>query len=711
MITILLLAAQVIAADDLAPRMAALQKFCERLDAIVVTRDFETEKASGLAASKKRLDAGVASVDEYNAIYRALDDLRTSLLAHAAEKPSRAEGTFADEADAWIVKTPLLEIRLDKGDLSMTVKTPKADWSFAPCDDNDVELKGKHFGLLAAKTVRGAAFNTGYSVGMTLAFSEFPDTPGLDLRLTLNVIGNEIVFEIAAPGDVSALEAIRWPKALVTGNTGKDFAVVPHMQGMLLPADWPQPVNQEDLSNSRSLYMPWWGQLHDGHGVLTILETSDDGGASYNHPAGGPTRIQPRWYASLGKVGYMRTARYVFDDDATYVTFAKRYRRFVKEAGRFVSLDEKRVRTPNVDEVIGRPVVHLGALYHFVKESALANKEKIEANHSLQTFKELAEQLRQLKAKGIDDAYVHLDGWGFYGYDNGHPDVLPVGAEQGGWAGLRQFADTCEELGYLFAVHDQYRDFYKSAVSFDPALATVRGNGSIPMEGTWCGGPQSILSTRFAPEYVRRNHDLFAANGVKVKGAYLDVFSVVPPEESCAPEHPMTRSECARYRRECFSLLRARGYVVSSEEPSDYLVSWLDLVHHGPYATAPHLGGGGLVGIPVPLFSLVYHDSLLIPWDMGEDGGWGIPNGDAGRLHCLLNAGLPYIGPGADPAMVEHVKEACALSRRCATLEMVGHEFIEGSWRKQRTTFADGTRVTVNLDAKTYSVEYGTETK
>jgi hypothetical protein len=214
------------------------------------------------------------------------------------------------------------------------------------------------------------------------------------------------------------------------------------------------------------------------------------------------------------------------------------------------------------------------------------------------------------------------------------------------------------------------------------------------------------LSARFAPEYVRRNHDLFAANGVKVKGAYLDVFSVVPLEESFQKAHPMTRRECARYRRECFDILRARGYVVSSEEPTDYLAPSLDLVHHGPYPTAPKLGGGAAVGIPVPLFNLVYHDALLMPWDMGENGGWGIPTGDAGRLHCLLNAGLPYVAPGADEKQTAYVKEAAALSQRCATKEMVYHEFLDGSRRKQRTVFSDGTRVTVDFDTKEYKIEY-----
>ena len=215
------------------------------------------------------------------------------------------------------------------------------------------------------------------------------------------------------------------------------------------------------------------------------------------------------------------------------------------------------------------------------------------------------------------------------------------------------------------------------------------------------------MSPRFAPGYVRRNHDLFAANGIKVQGAYLDVFAVVPLEQSHQPLHPVSRSECAAYRRECFYLLRARGYVVSSEEPADYLVRSLDLVHHGPYATYPNIGGGDASGIPVPLFSLVYHDSILLPWEMGSDGGWGIPRGDQGKLHCVLNAGLPYIHPGANSEYIGELDKVTALNTHCAHLEMTNHEFLNDTRRQQRASYSDGTLVTVDFDAGTYEIVLG----
>ncbi|MGI6459058.1 MAG: DUF5696 domain-containing protein [Candidatus Hydrogenedentales bacterium] len=705
MVSILVLWCQLAAADEFAPRLDTLHFHVERLGAITVPEAQQAAKAEKLAELEARLATGASNEDEFTALYQAIDAARMWLWAHAAEQPARADGSFAELDDRWQLETPELVLRLMKADFAMEVDADGQVWRFEASGTSDIHKGGKEFSLLDAAQRTVEPFAPGYAVGMMITLTEFPDAPGFELRLCANLIGREIVFELAAVEHERDLTMIRWPKAIIPKQAPGFVSVIPRMQGMLLPGDWPQAVSGGDLCNSRSFYMPWWGQLDGRAGVLTILETADDAGGEYSHPEGGPTRIAPRWYPSLGQVRYLRTIRYLFDNDSNYVKMAKRYRRYVQEQGDFVSLAEKRVRTPGLDEVIGRPVVHLGALYHFVQEASLFYKDRIENNHRLQTFDQLADGLRSLKAAGIDKAYVHLDGWGFYGYDNGHPDVLPAGEEQGGWDGLRRFATTCEELDYFFAVHDQYRDFYFNAVSFDDRLAAVRLDGSREETSTWCGGPQTMLNPRFAPGYVRRNHDLFAAHEINVRGAYLDVFAVVPLEESTLPAHPLTRSDCARYRRDCFDLLRARGYVVSSEEPADYLVRSLDLVHHGPYATYPHIGGGDATGIPVPLLNLVYHDSILLPWEMGDQGGWGIPRADAGWLHCLLNAGLPYVGPGASPDRIARVRMAAALAQRLAFQEMLDHELLDGSIRKQRATYADGTTVTVDFDARSYVIE------
>jgi hypothetical protein len=694
------------AEDAFAPRVETLQFHIERLGGIAVPAALEREKQDRLATLAERARAGVDSTEAFNALYNDIDATRMWLWANAAEQPSLPEGTFEDTPGAWRITTPRLDLSLNKADLVMTVRHGDAEWRFAPCNALDVVFASTSLGFLSAGTREAEPFDTGYSKGMILSLSDFPDWPGFSVRLVLNLVGDELVTEVSCTEPAPELHEINWPKAVILESSPAVQSVVPWMQGMLLPGDWPQDLAGTDLCNSRVLYMPWWGHIRDGRGVMAIIETSDDAGLAFVHPSGGPTVAAPKWHAQMGRGGYLRTLRYVFSDGADHVTLAKRYRRHVIETGRFVSLREKQARTPALARVIGRPVVHLGAVYHTVPEAATFNKEAIEGNHYLRTFDQLAEDLRTLKGEGIESAYVHLDGWGYMGYDNAHPDVLPPGGEQGGWEGLRRFADTCRELDYLFAVHDQYRDLYFSAASFNDRLPVTDRHGDRFEVSHWCGGPQTVLSPRFAPEYVRRNHDRFAEMGVRVEGAYLDVFSVLAFDESWQAAHPVTRSDCARYRRECFDLLRARGYVVSSEEPADYLVASLDLYHHAPYRNWPDFEKGKASGIPVPLFSLVYHDSAITPWASTEEGGWGIPDGDAGRLHGLLNAGPPYAHPGAGPEHIAQVKEACALAAHCAFLEMTGHEFLDASKRKQRTTFSDGTTVTVDFDAKTHSVAY-----
>ncbi len=109
------------------------------------------------------------------------------------------------------------------------------------------------------------------------------------------------------------------------------------------------------------------------------------------------------------------------------------------------------------------------------------------------------------------------------------------------------------------------------------------------------------------------------------------------------------------------------------------------------------------MGIPVPLFNLVYHDALLLPWSLGK-GEWGIPQNDLGYLHGLANAGMPYLSLPPDEEELEQVRTMCALHKRVGLSEMTNHEFLDESFRKQRTTFADGTTVTIDLDKDTFEI-------
>ncbi len=617
----------------------------------------------------------------------------------------------AQEQERWIVKGLKNRIELEPADLRMKVYSQGRTWSMIPSSQGDlvVENAGARLSLRLADAGKKqiSPYHTGFKSGLKIDLNDFAaGDKKVELPITLLVClegpQEELVCElIAAESTVAVMECF-WPRAVA--DECFDYTVIPFMQGMLLPKSWPEKVRLYDtMCYGRGLYMPWWGHQSGKSAMLVLIETPEDAGCRFDHPAGGPTRMELRWVHSLGKLAYPRRVRLCFFDEGNYVTMAKRYRRSVLETGHFVSLKEKIARNPLVGKLVGSPVVHIGILTHIQPESSYYHKDDPAKNHQFVSFDERAGQLRQLSQKGINRAYVHLDGWGFRGYDNLHPDVLPPCPEAGGWEGMKRFAETCEELGYVFAIHDQYRDYYLDAKSYDPRHTILDRSGNRPAGSTWYGGNQSILCSRLALGHVRKNYLGLLEHGVKVRGAYLDVFAVVPPDECYSPEHPATRADCLTYRGLCLDFIRAAGGVVSSEEPADWAIPHIDLVHHGPYALVPNPGHGPAVGIPVPLFNLVYHDALILPWSL-EKGAWGIPQNDLGYLHGLANAGLPYVSLNPAEQELARVQAMGALHERVGLMEMTNHEFLDESRRKQRTTFSDGTTVTIDLDGETCEI-------
>ncbi len=623
-----------------------------------------------------------------------------------------AEVKVAAEGEQWVMNGPSRRVAISARDFAVHIEAGSARWDLLPAQtDLSVRAAGATFDLpfTSAAKREFSRYQDGVETGVQIALSGFArDGKPIDLELRLLICiepaTSDLIWRFVATEHEAKLREIRWPKPVEPKSV--DRTVLPAMQGMLLPRDWPKRVAPYDsISYSRGLYMPWWGQQRGEACLVTILQTPCDGGYVFDHPAGGPTTIAPKFFHSLGQFSEPRSVRMCFIERGDYVDMAKRYRRHVIESGTFVSLKEKIARRPLVGRLVGAPVIHTSILYHMQPASNYFNKDDPAKNHQLVTFDARAEHLKKLSSRGVGRAYVHLDGWGRRGYDNLHPDLLPPCEEAGGWDGMKRFADTLDSLGYLFAVHDNYRDYYRDADSFSEASAVQNEDGSHPAGHEWPGGEASILCAALAPGHVAKNHRAILDHGVKLRGAYLDVFSVVPGDECYNSMHPMTRAAGLAQRGECLDLIRALEGIASSEEPTDWSIPHIDLCHHAPYALDPGPGGGPAMGIPVPLFNLVYHDAIFIPWTQST-GGWGIPNGDWGFLHGLLNGGLPYLNV-EDPKHdeIDRTRVTCALARRVGLAEMTRHEMLDPAFRRQKTTFADGTKVTIDFDKRSYEID------
>ncbi|KFI50735.1 DUF5696 domain-containing protein [Bifidobacterium biavatii] len=465
---------------------------------------------------------------------------------------------------------------------------------------------------------------------------------------------------------------------------------------------------------------------------IAICETPWNAGYAIEHPAGGRetpaeagnvaagtfvgTCIGMWFEPSLGRMDYRRVVRYRFLSDADHTSVAKSYRAYVDERGRLRTLAEKAARNPSVRNLIGCSWMHVGIKTVVQPESRFYDREHPENNLHVTSFAARAKQLATLHELGAGRIYMHLDGWAEPGYDNQHPDYLPACEEAGGWAGMKALVDACHARGDLFGTHDQYRDYYFDARTFDRNNAVRLPDGTNPEQTIWAGGHQTFLCAELAPDYVRRNFAEIAANGVRLDCAYLDVFTCNEGDECANPEHRMTRRDCYERRAECFEYLLSHGILSSSEEVSDWAVPSLVFCHYAPYDFQMRDPSAPRQGVPVPLYNLVYHDCVIEPWMMER-----VAGGDDYMLYALLNGGAPYlirdaayVGVDGDMspeqrAQAENDIERCnavaALHERVGMSELVRHDFVGGDPLVQRSVFADGTVVTCDFHDQTYRIE------
>lgn len=632
----------------------------------------------------------------------------------------------------WTIAGQKQKVVLNELTLAMTVEAAgPVTWKLAPSEQGDlvVKSKGEELSLCLADAGSKAVtkYDTGYKTGVKIRLEGFrrdnsDDELGLALILTACLEGKDedLVCDVTAIEEDVVVRQLDWPKEVDT--RGADYTALNHVRGNLLPCDWPKAYHpfhnvpsgqgQEALIQTDKSYiqsnlietwsMSWWGFQKGKSSLVVICETPDDAAYKFSHPAGGPTILGPRWLPSLGRFAYPRSVRMCFLPEGNYVTMAKRYRQYVVDTGQFVSLKEKIAQEPRVAELIGTPRLGQRILRNYKPGSHRYRPDDPAHNYQVTSFDECARQLRELKSKGIERAVVSLAGWPYQGYDRQHPDVLPPAPAAGGWVGFKRWADTCRELGYVFLLHDQYRDYYFDAPSWDPQFAVHEEDGvkdasafpgtrfggwkegSIPFMDYWDGGKMGYLNARFALGHLVKNYEAMFDHGIRTQGSYLDVFGYVPPTEDFNPEHPLTRRQCMKYRAACFTWVRRNLGIVGTEDGADWVIPYVD------YCTEANSGSV----IPAPLYMLVYHDAVMTPEGGNDD-----------YLRCLLNGGYASIPRDLeDKRSMDLMRTICALHKRVALLEMTDHEFLDKNDRRERTTFADGTTVTIDRDAGTYKI-------
>lgn len=620
-------------------------------------------------------------------------------------------------------------VRLHEETLLVSLFRNDAEWSWREDFVPTLECDEGIFSFTDARSVSHELFQNGIGTGIRSCFEGFEANGtvrpySFETLIWIEAVSGDIRFEwLPLCEEGLSVKKVRWPGEMSFEKASRSwYSVLNHQQGLLVPNDWETALDHvvfNGFFETAGAYMPWFGQVKDREGYIAICETPWNAGYTAEHPAGGPySHVGIYYEPSLGKMDYRRVLRYTLLSDCDYNDLCKVYRAYVRETGHLRTLAEKAAQNPSVDRLIGCSFVHTGIKTVVQPDSDFFDPENPEKNNHCTPFSKRTEEIKLLHNMGVEKLYLHLDGWAQPGYDNCHPDYSPACIEAGGWEGMKELADTMHECGYLFGIHDQYRDFYKSAKSFDENYACRLTDGTIPEHHRWAGGPQSYLCATQAPYYLRRNFAALFENGIELDGAYLDVFTCNEGDECTNPEHRMTRWECYEYRGQCFSWLLAHGILSSSEEVSDWAIPSLVFCHYAPYSFMMKRPGLPKDGIPVPLFNLVYHDCVIEPWMMDK-----ASENDDYMLYALLNGGAPYLLRDAAylntdgsfegdellalEEMIRRSKTVSALHEKIAKCEMVRHRMNPENWWIQETEFSDGTKVKVDFKNQTYEISEG----
>jgi len=613
--------------------------------------------------------------------------------------------TAGEPSPAWILENDLLAVSVLRDGLALSVfdRASGKRWEMEP------ESKGlliQRSGVQAFKPLSALGLEEWCEVregafgGIELR-SVCPDPwiqHNVRIRFLLSDTDAELIVTVS-PHEDPGYTAERWirevyyPRSFVHSGSGGAYTALPFQQGTLLPGNWPDEIGGELADNLFRPWSweagtgPWWGHVDDGGaGYLAIIDTPDDAVFDLQHPAGGPTRVAPYWLTSFEALRYPRRMIYRFFAQCDHTTLALSYRDYCRRIGRWRSIEEKLLEKPQLDKLRGAiglpPRDGAGRARPWIR-AFIVHLRRDGVRKELRTFQQIADALEETaNAHPDENIFCLLSGWQTLGYDHAHPAACPPCPEAGGWEGMRRVSETARRLGFLFGTHEQYRDFFYSSPFWSEDLTRKDSRRDSPRHAYWAGATQSILCPRLMLDFVKMNVQQLRDQHVWLDATYQDVLTAIPLEECYDHRHPATRAQCREARYSILEYYRDLGWLIGSESASDWAAPALDWFSvHWP-RMVPGLTGEA-VGIPVPLFGLVFHDSGILTSTATP------------TLICALS-GVNTMQP--EDRLLRR------LHAHAAYMPLTAHRLLSDDGQQQESVFGDEVRVRADLSSGAYRV-------
>jgi hypothetical protein len=141
-----------------------------------------------------------------------------------------------------------------------------------------------------------------------------------------------------------------------------------------------------------------------------------------------------------------------------------------------------------------------------------------------------AERVRELATYGVARAIMLKHVWQRYGYDSHLPTTVPANEALGGDEGAKELSKACREAGWLFALHENYIDFYPKSHEWNEKEVAL--NPDRTLRKAWFNastGEQSYAYKNWAMAKYARKYSYEIHNRYGTTAGFYDVNSAAPP--------------------------------------------------------------------------------------------------------------------------------------------------------------------------------------
>jgi hypothetical protein len=390
--------------------------------------------------------------------------------------------------------------------------------------------------------------------------------------------------------------------------------------------------------------------------------------------------VMPVW--DLSRRDVHRVIKYHFLPGGEHVAMAKRYRSEAKKRGHFVSLRQKAEMNPNVKKLAGAIYFGIyGGYPHYINMPGMAfNFDELKS-----IVKDVHDNLK------VKRAFLHA--WGTF--SNYVPNNWPISEELGGVAKLREAVTLAKEYGYLYSSYHAYIPRLEHDPDFDMDLLPRQPDGRRIIRGRWA---------RVDPARLKELAEKTLPMEIAAIGQNADVTDI-----SFIGLHDESRLALAKY-------IRSLGLVMGTEHGAEHWIPYFDLfegmTHYYGVINATPLS---VNSHHAPLFNLVYHDAFANYGKIQDPDNDISFKGDF-RTKSLQNllfgmGTLIFFAPYEYPGLRDMIRMANELVAPVheATFfeELTGHEFLSPDFKLQRSRFANGVEVAVNLGPVKQSLPEG----